>query len=220
MGPGGSGKTAAIVKLASQFLLEHSAKDIAIINLDQFSVGGQAVLHGFSKITSIPVLHVDHEHRLEDRIAACSRCRLVLIDTGSLSGNDGLGQKAIENLAALDSRVTHLLTFSSLLDPSLLGSTLSRYKPLSIKSCILTRLDDHSSSGQLLAQFIAEGLPISYLSEGAVLPSHLSVASSKALMQQIADNGATAMPAHQADDSVFVPTVNRRHLDASESIAG
>lgn len=172
LGPSGAGKSSAIAKLAAAFMLEHSAADVAIISHDSGSTAGAGRLSRFSGMTGIPVFYVDHEHSLADRIAQCSKQRLVLIDT---VGKAEENTEAVAQLQSVTTRkqVKSLIVLPAIGEASWLGSMIQSYRGENTVGCILSHMDQAASVGAVLSQLLKAQLPIHYLSHGGLLPKYI-----------------------------------------------
>lgn len=183
-GPCGAGKSSAISKLATRWLLEHSAKDIAIISHDAASEAGAGRMSRFSSMTGIPVFYVDKKNPLTDRLAQCAKCRLVLIDTVSLSAENPSAQQDLDKLSLL-SQVKTLTVLPATGDRRWVTRAINAYRQANSVGCVLTHMDQVDSLGELLTVLLAEKVTINYLSDGGLLPKYIQPPQRALLMQKL-----------------------------------
>ena len=215
VGPSGAGKSSAISKLATRWLLEHSAKDIAIISHDASSESGAGRMSRFSSMTGIPIFYVDKEHSLVDRIAQCAKRRLVLIDTLSLSPENLTAQQQLAALSVL-SQVKTLTVLPATGDRRWITRAIHHYQQPNSVGCLLTHMDQIESIGELVAVLLTEQSPIHYLSDGGLLPKYIQTPQRAKLMEKL----FKANEASSDTDHVVVPTINLHAEDASALATG
>ena len=215
VGPSGAGKSSAISKLATRWLLKHSAKDIAIISHDASNESGAGRMSRFSSMTGIPVFYVDKENNLAKRISQCAKRRLVLIDTPSLSAEN---PKANQQLAALSSlsQVKSLTVLPATGDRRWITRAFNTYQQANSVGCILTHMDQAESIGELLAVLLTEQTLIHYLSDGGLLPKYLQRPQRSVLMHKLFKANEKDSNAAQLPDSA----TNSQTEDASALATG
>jgi len=215
VGPSGAGKSSAISKLATRWLLEHSAKDVAIISHDAGSESGAGRMSRFSSMTGIPIFYVDKDHALADRIAQCAKRRLVLIDTLSLSPENPAAQQQLAALSAL-SQIKTLTVLPATGDRRWIARALHQYQQANSVGCLLTHMDQVESIGELVAVLLTEQSPVHYLSDGGLLPKYIQTPQRAKLMEKL----FKANVAGDEADYIAVPTINVHAEDASALATG
>lgn len=184
VGPSGVGKSSAIAKLATRWLLKHSAKDIAIISHDGSSESGAGRMNRFSSMTGIPVFYVDKQNTLGDRVAQCAKRRLVLIDTLSLSAERPAAKQQLAVLSAL-SQVKTFTVLPATGDRRWITRAINRYQQANSVGCVLTHMDQVESMGELVAVLLTEHASIHYLSDGGLLPKYIQRPQRPKLMEKL-----------------------------------
>ena len=215
VGPSGAGKSSAISKLATRWLLEHSAKDIAIISHDAGSESGAGRMSRFSSMTGIPIFYVDKDHTLIERIAQCAKRRLVLIDTLSLSPENPAAQQHLATLSTL-SRVKTLTVLPATGDRRWITRAIHQYQQPNSVGCLLTHMDQVESIGELVAVLLTEQTPVHYLSDGGLLPKYIQTPQRARLMEKL----FKANVVDNETDYIAVPTINLHAEDASALATG
>lgn len=184
VGPSGVGKSSAIAKLATRWLLKHSAKDIAIISHDGSSESGAGRMNRFSSMTGIPVFYVDKQNTLGDRVAQCAKRRLVLIDTLSLSAERPAAKQQLAVLSAL-SQVKTFTVLPATGDRRWITRAIKSYQQANSVGCVLTHMDQVESIGELVAVLLTEHTSIHYLSDGGLLPKYIQRPQRAKLMEKL-----------------------------------
>lgn len=220
VGPSGAGKSSAISKLATRWLLEHSAKNIAIISHDASSESSAGRMSRFSSMTGIPVFYVDKENSLAERIAQCAKRRLVLIDTPSLSAENPAAAQQLAALSAL-SQVKSLTVLPATGDCRWLSRAIKTYQQANSVGCVLTHMDQVESIGELVSVLLTEQAKIHYLSEGGLLPKYIQRPQRVKLMSKLFRVNEMSDDISSVDESyVAVSAINSLAEDASVLATG
>jgi flagellar biosynthesis protein FlhF len=225
VGPSGVGKSSAIAKLATRWLLKHSAKDIAIISHDGSSESGAGRMNRFSSMTGIPVFYVDKQNTLGDRVAQCAKRRLVLIDTLSLSAERPAAKQQLAVLSAL-SQVKTFTVLPATGDRRWITRAINRYQQANSVGCVLTHMDQVESIGELVAVLLTEHTSIHYLSDGGLLPKYIQRPQRAKLMEKLFNESDDVNGSDNGRDSgretnyAAVPESNAHIEDASSLATG
>lgn len=183
VGPSGAGKTSALMKLATRWLLEHSVDDIAII-----SVSSEAEsLHRLSAMTKIPVYLVDKKNTLADRLAQCSMRRLVLIDTSGLNQDVPQQQKDLQYLASLE-QIKSLIVLPATGDHRWCKKAIADYVSPNTIGCVLSNIDQVDAIGKLLCVLMSHQLCVHYFSDGELLPHYIYRPTASELMSKLGED--------------------------------
>ena len=183
VGPSGAGKTSALMKLATRWLLDHSVDDIAII-----SVSSEAEsVHRLSAMTKIPVYLVDKKNTLADRLAQCSMRRLVLIDTSGLNQDVPQQQKDLQYLASLE-KIKSFIVLPATGDHRWCKKAISDYVAPNTIGCILSNVDQVDAIGELLCVLMTQQLCVHYFSDGELLPHYIYRPTASELMFKLGED--------------------------------
>lgn len=198
VGPKGAGKTSIIAKLLTQFALRGEAEDLAIISFDD---GAQGAISRLAAVSGIPLLFVDKQYSLNDRIQQCAKRRLVLIDTS----NDLLAKKYQNSLQSLEEslQVKEILVLPATGEIRYLQCVLKDYRSERSAACALTFFEQTHALGELMSLLLMERLNIAYLSEGTILPDKLTIPNKTALLQQLMFFGTS-----EVGTQIQMPIVN------------
>jgi flagellar biosynthesis protein FlhF len=173
IGPTGVGKTTTLAKLAVRWVLQHGARDLALVAADSARIGAQDQLRALGQLLGAPVHAIEDLADLPALLTRLARTRLVLIDTpGSSQRGRTLGPR-LEALAAAGRDIETTLVLAASTQAGALAETIARFAPASPASCVLTKVDEAASLGGALSILARARLPISYVSEGQRVPEDL-----------------------------------------------
>ncbi len=182
LGPTGVGKTTTIAKLAARFAMEHGADQVALVTTDTYRIGAHEQLATYGKILGCPVRVAKDADELSEALYQLRSKRLVLIDTA------GMGQRDVrlsEQLATLmkNSRVKirSYLVVPATSQRRVVQEAIEHFRKIPLSGCILTKLDESLSLGEILSVTIQHALPISYITDGQRVPEDIKVASAQYL---------------------------------------
>jgi len=201
VGPTGVGKTTTIAKLASRFVMRNSPNDIALISTDGYKVGAQAQLKLFADLISVPV-HVAHsQQELYNLLGSLANKKLVLIDTA------GMSQKAIQFSQQITSAqsasvpIKNYLVMSATTQLTVMQQIVQSFNQVVLSGCILTKVDEAGSLGNILSVLVERQLPIAYLSNGQRVPEDIESVRARNLLDQAIVLGRQNAISH--DDQAF-----------------
>ena len=174
VGPAGGGKTTTIAKIATRFVLEHGAENLALITTDSYRIAGHEQLSTLGRILKVPVRVVTDQQSLDHLLRSLSRKKLVLIDTAGLSHKDQVHQEQMAMIESMGANVQRWLVLSSTSQRRILDRAINEYKHLNLEGCILTKLDESASLGEALSVAIESQLPIAYITDGQNIPDDIA----------------------------------------------
>ena len=182
-GPTGAGKTTTIGKLAARYVLRHGADSLALVTTDRFRVAAHEQLFVFGRILNVPVRVVDEAHSLDSILDELSDKRLVLIDTAGLTPADKGCQQQLEELANSYHDIKPYLVVSATSQPRIMKSTWHCYKMAGLAGCILTKLDEAMTLGEVIGFAVETGLRVAYYTDGQKIPQDLHPAKAAQLVK-------------------------------------
>ncbi|MGK0267953.1 MAG: flagellar biosynthesis protein FlhF [Paraglaciecola sp.] len=187
MGPTGTGKTTTIAKLAAQAAHKFGVDQVAIITLDNYRIGAYEQIATYGKIIGCSVKQAHNSNELSDLLYQFRNKRLVLIDTA------GFSQKDTRLIMQLDTMkqntcasIKHYLVMQANCQYRVMQQTINEYRHISLQGCILTKLDECYSLGEVISVAIENKLQICYLADGQRVPEDLQPASTKFLITSAA----------------------------------
>ena len=203
VGPAGMGKTTTLAKLAARYVLKYGAQHIALVSMDCFRIGAQEQLKTLGRILNVSVTQVDPGQSLIQALAPLARKRVVLIDTAGLPGNDPALALQLESLAGRGIKAKNYLVLAATSQSQVLKAAYHSYKRCGLSGCILTKLDEATSLGEVLGLAISQHLPVAYQTDGPRIPEDLQVPRSHQLVSRAVGLQAAEDPSEEAMADMF-----------------
>ncbi|MEP1447797.1 MAG: flagellar biosynthesis protein FlhF [Paraglaciecola sp.] len=187
MGPTGTGKTTTIAKLAAQAAHKFGADQVAIITLDNYRIGAFEQIATYGKIIGCSVKQAQNSDDLSDLLYQFRNKRLVLVDTAGFSQKDARLIKQLDTMKQSScANIRHYLVMQANCQYRVMQQTINEYRQISLQGCILTKLDECYSLGEVISVAIENKLQICYLADGQRVPEDLQPASTKFLITSAA----------------------------------
>jgi len=203
VGPAGMGKTTTLAKLAARYVLKYGAQQVALVSMDSFRIGAQEQLKTLGRILGVSVTQIDPGQSLLQAMEPLSKKRVVLIDTAGLPGNDPALRLQLESLAAQRIRAKNYLVLAATSQSQVLKAAYHSYKRCGLAGCILTKLDEAASLGEVLGLAIGQQLPVAYVADGPRIPDDLQVPRSHQLVSRAVGLQAAEEPSEEAMAQMF-----------------
>ena len=203
VGPAGMGKTTTLAKLAARYVLKYGAQNIALVSMDSYRIGAQEQLKTLGRILNVSVTQVDPGQSLTQALAPLVRKRLVLIDTAGLPGSAPELRMQLEALASRGVKAKNYLVLAATSQSQVLKAAYHSYKRCGLSGCILTKLDEATSLGEVLGLAISQHLPVAYLADGPKIPDDLQVPRSHQLVSRAVSLQAPEEPSEDAMADMF-----------------
>ena len=203
VGPAGMGKTTTLAKLAARYVLKYGAQNIALVSMDSYRIGAQEQLKTLGRILNVSVTQVDPGQSLTQALAPLVRKRVVLIDTAGLPGSAPELHMQLEALASRGVKAKNYLVLAATSQSQVLKAAYHSYKRCGLSGCILTKLDEATSLGEVLGLAISQHLPVAYLADGPKIPDDLQVPRSHQLVSRAVSLQAPEEPSEDAMADMF-----------------
>lgn len=184
LGTTGVGKTTTIAKLAARYALAHGADSVALISTDCYRIAAHEQLRTFAQILGCPVKLVDKPEALQRAIEGFANKRLVLIDTAGTGQRDQALGERLALIAAQGHQVRNYLVLSCTAQKALLDESIRAFARLPLAGCVLTKLDEAGSLGDMISTLIQHRLPVAYVADGQRVPEDLRIARGVNLVNQ------------------------------------
>ncbi|WP_022963809.1 flagellar biosynthesis protein FlhF [Halopseudomonas pelagia] len=203
VGPTGAGKTTTLGKLAARYVLKHGSQHVALVTMDTYRIGAHEQLRTLGRILNVPVRVVDEQNGLADVLKEFSGKRLVLLDTAGLQAQDPHLQGQLSQLAALGSQVSTLLVLAATSQYQVLKAAYHTYKVCGLEGCVITKVDESATLGEVLGLAMQQGLPVAYLADGQRIPDDIARAVGHQLVSRAVSLAGNESPPDQAMADVF-----------------
>ena len=175
VGPTGVGKTTTTAKLAARCVMRHGAGKLALITTDGYRIGAYEQLRIYGKILGVMVHSVKDETDLRIALDELKNKHTVLIDTVGMGQRDKMVAEQIAMLSGSDAKVKRLLCLSATSTGETLNEVVRSYKGGGLAGCIMTKLDEAATVGNVLDVMIRQKLPLYYVANGQRVPEDLHV---------------------------------------------
>ena len=184
VGPTGVGKTTTTAKLAARCVMRHSPEKLALITTDAYRIGAHEQLRIYGKILGVMVHAVKDEADLRIALKELKSKHTVLIDTVGVSQRDQMVTAQVAMLAGAGADVKRLLCLNATSTQETLNEVVSAYQGSGLAGCIMTKLDEAASIGNVLDVVIRQKLKLFYMSNGQRVPEDLYLANSAYLIDR------------------------------------
>jgi flagellar biosynthesis protein FlhF len=184
VGPTGVGKTTSTAKLAARCVMRHGPEKLALITTDAYRIGAHEQLRIYGKILGVMVHSVKDEADLRIALKELRNKHTVLIDTVGMSQRDHMVAEQIAMLQGSDVPVKRLLCLNSTSTQETLNEVVRAYQGSGLAGCIMTKLDEAASIGNVLDVVIRQKLNMFYVSNGQRVPEDLHLADPSQLVER------------------------------------
>ncbi|MDZ3993164.1 flagellar biosynthesis protein FlhF [Pseudomonas sp. Teo4] len=203
VGPAGMGKTTTLAKLAARYVLKYGPQNLALVSMDSFRIGAQEQLKTLGRILNVPVTYVDPGQSLAQALEPLLRKRVVLIDTAGLQASDPALRMQLETLAGRGIAAKNYLVLATTSQKQVLTAAYHSYKRCGLAGCILTKLDETASLGDVLSLAISHELPVAYLTDGPRIPDDLHLPRAHQLVSRAVSVQLQDEPSEEAMADMF-----------------
>jgi flagellar biosynthesis protein FlhF len=176
VGPTGVGKTTSTAKLAARCVMRHGPDKLALITTDAYRIGAHEQLRIYGKILGVMVHSVKDEADLRIALKELKNKHTVLIDTVGVSQRDQMVTEQVAMLSGAGADVKRLLCLNSTATQETLNEVVRAYQGSGLAGCIMTKLDEAASIGNVLDVVIRQKLNLFYVSNGQRVPEDLHLA--------------------------------------------
>jgi flagellar biosynthesis protein FlhF len=184
VGPTGVGKTTTTAKLAARCVMRHGPEKLALITTDAYRIGGHEQLRIYGKILGVMVHSVKDEADLRIALKELRNKHTVLIDTIGMSQRDQMVTEQVAMLTDSGANVQRLLCLNATSTNETLNEVVRAYQGTGLAGCIMTKMDEAASIGNVLDVIIRQKLNLYYISNGQRVPEDLHLADRAMLVDR------------------------------------
>jgi flagellar biosynthesis protein FlhF len=199
VGPTGVGKTTSTAKLAARCVMRHGPEKLALITTDAYRIGAHEQLRIYGKILGVMVHSVKDEADLRIALRELKNKHTVLIDTVGVSQRDQMVTEQVAMLSGAGADVKRLLCLNATATQETLNEVVRAYRGTGLAGCIMTKLDEAASIGNVLDVVIRQKLHMFYVSNGQRVPEDLHLADRGYLIDRAFKLKRDAAAAQYAD---------------------
>ncbi len=183
VGPTGVGKTTTIGKLAARYVLKHGSDQVALVTTDTYRIAAHDQLRSLGRILNVPVRVVNDNHSLPQVLHSLRHAALVLIDTAGLRHGDAILKEQLDILRQ-QRRVRRYMVLSCNSQLQMMKASMHVYKNAGLHGCVLTKLDECASLGEILGLVMEHRLPVAYTTHGQDIPQDIEVARAHSMVSR------------------------------------
>ncbi|GAA3914543.1 flagellar biosynthesis protein FlhF [Litoribacillus peritrichatus] len=183
-GPSGSGKTTTMAKLTAKFALKHGSEGVVLISTDSQRIGAHDQMRTLGRILNVPVRVVDKKHSLEQLLNTVRNKSLVIIDTPGVDPSTSSIHQQLRMVKQNSSNFKAFLTLPCTLHKSVVTKVLDTYQDFSLNGCILSKIDEAGSLGEIIDVLIERVMPVAYVTNGARIPDDIENANAGNLVSK------------------------------------
>ncbi len=185
IGPAGAGRTTNLIRLATNHVLQHGNRSMALVTTDTARLAGAEALMLAGELLGVPVLEASSDDELRNVLATLSERALILLDTPALPsrGGDEIAElPSFETFLVLP--VTHRL--------GVMKALLERTAKLQPAGVVLTQLDCSEGIADVLSLLWRHAMGVAWLAAGSDLDAGLEPATSELLWRLAAGTEVSA----------------------------
>ncbi|SON50185.1 flagellar biosynthesis protein FlhF [Vibrio tapetis] len=205
LGPTGVGKTTTIAKLAARAAMEYGADNVALVTTDTYRIGAHEQLSIYGRIMGCPVRVAKDSTQLAEVIYQLRNRRLILIDTAGMGQRDVRLSEQLDTLMQESGEViSSYLVLPTTAQRKVLQETIDHFKRIPLSGCILTKLDESLSLGEVISVVIENAMPIAYIANGQRVPEDIVIAQPKYMLakaNELLEKSAEDEPHYWNSDS-------------------
>lgn len=189
IGPTGVGKTTTTAKLAARHVMKHGADKIGLITTDSYRIGGHEQLRIYGKILGVMVHTVKDEADLKIALHELKNKHTILIDTVGVSQRDKMVSEQIAMLSNKKLNIKKLLCLNATNTGDTLIDVIKAYKGQGLSGCVMTKIDEAITLGNVLDVMIREKLKLHYVTNGQRVPEDLHLPHKQQLVHRTFSRG-------------------------------
>ncbi|HUW27468.1 MAG TPA: flagellar biosynthesis protein FlhF [Sulfuriferula sp.] len=208
VGPTGVGKTTTTAKLAARCVMRHGTGKLALITTDGYRIGGHEQLRIYGKILGVMVHSVKDEADLRIALDELKNKHTILIDTVGMNQRDHMVAEQVAMLSGAGTEVKRLLCLNATSTGETLGEVVRAYQGSGLAGCIITKLDEAATIGNVLDVAIRQKLSLYYTANGQRVPEDLHVINREYLIDRAFKLKRETSPFQFQDDELPLVIAN------------
>jgi flagellar biosynthesis protein FlhF len=189
VGPTGVGKTTTTAKLAARFVMKYGTDKIGLITTDSYRIGGHEQLRIYGKILGVMVHSVKDEADLKIALRELKNKHTILIDTVGVSQRDKMVAEQIAMLSNKQLNIKKLLCLNATNTGDTLIDVIKAYRGQGLSGCVMTKIDEAITLGNVLDVMIREKLKLHYVTNGQRVPEDLHLPHKQQLVHRTFSRG-------------------------------
>jgi flagellar biosynthesis protein FlhF len=184
VGPPGSGKTTALVKLAVNYGLA-ARRPSLLLSIDTYRVAAAEQLRAYAAILGVGFQAVETVLALAQAIEENRGKELILIDTPGLGLAETADYSSLAQFLSTRSDIDTQMVVSSSMKSADLSRVVDGFEVFRPQRLIFTKLDETGSFGPILNEAVRTGKPLSFFTTGQRIPEDLEAATKNRVAELI-----------------------------------
>ena len=185
LGATGVGKTTTIAKLAIRYALKHGRDQLALVTTDSYRLAAYEQLRTLGRILDVPVRLVDEKNDLNKVLYSLRHKSMVLIDTAGFHPGDTERLEQLQLLEQSKVSIQKLLVLPSTTQGRVLHSIYDLMGHIHLDGCVLSKVDEATSLGEVLSLVVEKQLPVAYITDGQKIPDDIKKARPEELIERL-----------------------------------
>jgi len=219
IGPTGVGKTTTMAKLAARYVMKHGTQDLGLITTDAYRVGGYEQLRIYGKILGVMVHAVKDEADLKIALGELKNKHTILIDTVGVSQRDQMVAEQISMFSSTNTPIKRLLCLNATSTGETLADVIKAYKGKGLDGCIITKIDEAATIGNVLDVVIREKIKLYYTTNGQRVPEDIHLANKQQLIEHALElSSARSWPFQLMDEELPFVMGSSMHSENSSQL--
>jgi len=198
--------------------MRHGAGKLALITTDGYRIGGYEQLRIYGKILGVMVHSVKDETDLRIALDELKNKHTVLIDTVGMGQRDKMVAEQIAMLSGSGSKVKRLLCLSATSTGETLSEVVRSYMGDGLAGCIMTKLDEAATVGNVLDVVIRQKLRLYYVANGQRVPEDLHVPNQHYLIDRAFKLKRETAPFQYQDEELPLVIGNTAHAMSDKAL--
>ncbi len=195
VGPAGSGKTSAMARLTAIYT-HQSGQKVGWITLDTHRVAAAAQLQVYGKIIGVPVEPAGTVKEFKEALERFDQMDHIFIDTPGMGFRDSQMISDLSEILKHGHPTTVYLVAGASTKNEDLIQLVKAYRPVSVTSLIVTKLDESRSYGNVFNLLMRSKLPVAYFAGGQEIPHSLEPATLEKIVELILNPARESKPWH------------------------
>jgi flagellar biosynthesis protein FlhF len=184
VGPPGSGKTTALVKLAVNHGLA-ARRPVLLLSMDTYRVAAAEQLRSYAAILGVGFQVLETVAALAQAIEENHGKELIFIDTPGLGPAETADYSSLAQFLSARNDIDTQMVVSSSMKSADLSRVVDGFEVFRPQRLIFTKLDETGSFGPILNEAVRTGKPLSFFTTGQRIPEDLEAATKNRLAELI-----------------------------------
>lgn len=210
LGATGVGKTTTIAKLAIRYALKHGRDQLALVTTDSYRLAAYEQLRTLGRILDVPVRLVDENNNLNEVLHSLRHKSMVLIDTAGFHPGDVERVQQLQLLEQAKVPIQKLLVLPSTSQNKVLCGVYDLMDHIQLDGCVLSKVDEATSLGEVLSLVVEKQLPVAYITDGQKIPDDIRKACPEELIERLSGTYKSSSSLKKNNTSPSVIPVRKR----------